>query len=282
MENRAQIWKPGDFSLGQVHEFMGAFGRVGGNPALLQIAIESQEKMRQIVSNLGGSPVAEEEKESGYPQGFRIRTVQKQLKVLIMLFPNLDASYVKELASGELPEGAEGWAVIPKPEKIGTHFGTYHEVLEKVTKLIAKDREFNNLLEDKLSERYLHLTEKTKQAHANLKKQTGDFWVFPFQFGKKWAGHSASNAKVHFADNEFGLGPYEEAILLLTHPDRITGSKHLYVDCAGCEYIIKDGPDPYFILRFHWVSGYERLTLNYYKTDYVSKKWGVASGFLPK
>lgn len=57
MENRAQQFKPGDFSLGQVHEWLGAFGRQGGTPDLLQKAIEDQELMRRVVDfwRAGGS-----------------------------------------------------------------------------------------------------------------------------------------------------------------------------------------------------------------------------------
>ncbi|MFA6146386.1 MAG: DUF5701 family protein [Patescibacteria group bacterium] len=55
MTSRAQF-KPGDFSLGQVHEFAGAFGRVGGNPDLLQKAIEDAIVMKNIVNLLQGKP----------------------------------------------------------------------------------------------------------------------------------------------------------------------------------------------------------------------------------
>lgn len=50
MKNRAQICKPGGFSLGQVHEWVGAFGRAGGNPNLLQETIENQKLMEQVVN----------------------------------------------------------------------------------------------------------------------------------------------------------------------------------------------------------------------------------------
>ncbi len=50
MENRAQVLKPGDFSLGQVHEWLGAFGRKGGTPDLLQRAIEDPWLMERMVN----------------------------------------------------------------------------------------------------------------------------------------------------------------------------------------------------------------------------------------
>ena len=54
MKDRVQLCKTGDFSLGQVHEFMGAFGRAGGYPDLLQDVIEDAEKMKQLVAILQG------------------------------------------------------------------------------------------------------------------------------------------------------------------------------------------------------------------------------------
>ena len=47
--HRVQQYKPGDFSLGQVHEFLGAFGRQGGTPKLLQTGIENSELMNRLV-----------------------------------------------------------------------------------------------------------------------------------------------------------------------------------------------------------------------------------------
>lgn len=48
MTNRVPL-KPGDFSLGQTHEFIGAFGRSGGTPELLQAVIEDQEMMGHLI-----------------------------------------------------------------------------------------------------------------------------------------------------------------------------------------------------------------------------------------
>lgn len=47
--HRVQQYKPGDFSLGQVHEFLGAFGRQGGTPELLQDGIEDEELMNRLI-----------------------------------------------------------------------------------------------------------------------------------------------------------------------------------------------------------------------------------------
>ncbi len=41
--------KSGDYSLGNVHEFIGAFGRAGGSPALLQLALENKLVMNRLI-----------------------------------------------------------------------------------------------------------------------------------------------------------------------------------------------------------------------------------------
>lgn len=246
---------------------------------------EVQENIKVIIKELSFLlPYGGEETMSilRYPYGFCIRDVAEQGDTLHKLFPGINNSHIHELVCGLTPEWAEGWAVIPKIEKVGT---TYHDALENALSLIAKNRKFTNWAERKLTERHWHLQEKTLKAHAKLNEQPGDFWVFPFQFGKKWAGHSIRNALVRFENNEFALGPYEVAILLLTHPDLITGPDHLYIDCPGYyEYSpTADNADDNFSAcsYFRWDSCYTKLVLCYGGTNTVAGKWGVPSGSLP-
>jgi len=274
-----------DEQIGQfarrVHELQTRLtkGVAGFQPVMdgLQLLIEGK-----VVIQSGHRPLpfANEEIKSsyGYPKDFQIRSVAEQVKILLKYFPNLDASHVQELVSGELPVGAEGWAVIPKPNKIGT----YHEAMRKIINLLPDVCTFKEWREGKMTEKHLRLEEKTAQAHAWLIEQPGDFWVFPIQFGKRWAGHSVRNAQVRFADNEFGLGPYEIAILLLTHPERITRTDQLYIGCAGCEYDYDPdaGTDFRYDLSFYWNA---RYCLHYsFKGAAGEGQWGVVSGFLPK
>jgi len=245
--------------------------------AVAQRAIEKgdelQKKMLALINELGELPYADEEVDStyGYPQGFKIRSVTEQVEALEKHFPDLDASHVQELASGELPECAEGWAVIPKPDKVGKN---YHEALESVLALIAKNREFKNWREGELTKKYMKLTEKTTNAHTTLDEQTGDYWVVPFQFG------IIRRARVVFEKEEFGLGAYEVAILLLTHPDWIQ-LNCLNIDCAGVEYTSHADGDFFACLYFEWDDNYKQLGLHFHSTVNTSDKWGSASAFLP-
>lgn len=241
---------------------------------------EFQERMVALINELGELPYADEETESnyGYPDGFRIRTVQEQVESLIRHFPNLDASHVEELANGELPEGAEGWAVIPKFDKLGKN---YHQALETVLGLIAKDREFRNWRKGELTGKHMKLSDKTAQSHVKLNEQPGHFWVVPFQFGIRHRGKSVRRARAVFTETEFGLGSYEVAVLLLTHPDRIQHG-HLNIDCTGVEYAPSADGAFFACLDFSWCDDYERLVLDCYGTDDTSHdEWGSASAFLP-
>jgi len=226
-------------------------------------------------------PYADEEVASdyGYPDGFKIRSVQEQVKILLALepFKKLDASHVEELASRELSQDAEGWAVIPKLLKVAKN---YHRALDIVLDLIAANRQFRNRRKGELTKKHLRLTEKTAKAHAKLDEQPGDFWVFPFQFGLRHAGSSVRRARVCFAENEFGLGVYEAAVLLLTHADRIAGPDQLYIDCAGIEYAPNADGDFFACLSFRWDFSYEPLVLYYDSFDDADEQWGSVSAFL--
>ena len=242
---------------------------------------EFQEGIMVLIRELTSpEQYADEEvaSEYGYPKGFQIRSVAEQVKTLLKHFPNFDASHVQELASGNLPEGAEGWAVIPKPDKVGKN---YHEALGILIDLIAKDRKFKNWRELELTKKHLRLANKTAESHAKLNEQPGDFWVVPFQFGIWHRGKSVRRARVCFTDNEFGLGAYEVAVLLLTHPDRIQPN-HLNIDCAGVEYAPSADGDFFACLSFGWGYSFRRLGLDYGRAGYAYSEWGSASAFLPQ
>lgn len=90
-----------------------------------------QEKLQVVIREIGKLLYADDQTKSNfsYPECFRVRTAAEQAETLFKFFPNLDASYVAELASGKLPKWAEGWAIIPKPSKVMD--GDYHRALEQ-------------------------------------------------------------------------------------------------------------------------------------------------------
>ena len=220
----------------------------------------------------------------GYPSGFRFRTPRAQVQSLRELFPQLDASHVKSLvrAKGTRHAEAEFTPVIPKWQSIAKTYGEALMIVVALLKKLHGDK-FNNYRGEKLTDEYLRLTEKTAQAYQQLgASQPGDFLVFDAQFGKRWAGASIRHGRVRYLQEEFGLGPFETGILLLTHPNRITGDNQLYLDCSGVEY--RDDPKAVFLLclPFYWSRVSRQLALDYNRVDAQNKQWGAGSGFLPQ
>ena len=52
-------------------------------------------------------------------------------------------------------------------------------------------------------------------------------------------GCSARRARVSMAGNEFGLGVFTVACMLLTHPERLSSEDTLMIDCGGDEYSVR-------------------------------------------
>jgi hypothetical protein len=66
MKTRTAQSKPGDFSLGQVTEFVAEFGRQGGSPDLLQGLVENKGRMVRAVAIARGDDV---------PKGYELATL---------------------------------------------------------------------------------------------------------------------------------------------------------------------------------------------------------------
>ncbi|NQV13487.1 MAG: hypothetical protein HQ530_04285 [Parcubacteria group bacterium] len=225
---------------------------------------------------------ADEEKKSsvGYPEDFRIRTLAEQLEFWQQYYPGFDSSHVLALAEVSLSTGAEGWAVTPKPTRImGSDSEAYHGALDRMLKLLAGQCKFENWQKGTLSPEHLRLVQRTMLAHKELDELPGDFWVFPFQFGQRWAGKSVRRGRILYTEPEFGLGPYENAALLATHPGRITGLGQLRIDCPGCVY--SPDADGQFddCLDFSWNQGDDGLSLRYYHLGIANPGFGGVSGF---
>ena len=83
-----------------------------------------------------------------------------------------------------------------------------------------------------------------------------------------------------FTDQEFGLGTFEVAVMLLTHPERLTDCNDLWIDVPGNEYSPVAGGHfdnaPYFSFN----DGKVKFNVNW--TDNANTNYGSASAFLPK
>lgn len=243
---------------------------------------ELQARIREVLIDLGAMRYKSEEVKSnyGYPQGFAMRPTCEQLLALKNYppFTSLDTS--KALACSKeqcaLPEGFDGLGVFPKWQTVGKSYG---EAVEKVLALLGKTRAFKNWRACKLGEKFLRESERKAKAIAAISAaQGGDFIVIPVQFGLLHRGRSVRRAIEVMGDKEFGLGAYEVAILLLTHPDRLGSYEDLFIDCAGDEYAPDAGGRFSCAPVFYFYDG--KLHFYTYWVSNARGNGGSASGLL--
>lgn len=181
---------------------------------------------------------ADEEVQSsyGYPSGYGPKGIAEQVARLRELFPEF-GSYDEELAEEDLPLNAKGWFAIPRWEKIAN---TYGEAVQKVLDLIKETRDgrFYNHREGQLGPQYLRQHEHAVTMLKILGDQQSDhdILVVAAQFGLRHRGRSVRRARELFTSSEFGLGAFQIACMLLTHPERLQHYDDLWVDCAGDEF----------------------------------------------
>mgnify|MGYP001574395251 CR=1 FL=1 len=219
-----------------------------------------------------------------YPSGYKVKDLVPQsndLRGLIGGVGFFDQDYLTLVQSGKiaLPDGAEGWFAIPQWQKIAP---TYNEAVEKVLALIASKRKFYNWREGQLGPDRLRQHPRTAHALDVIAEQqkNADILIVPAQFGKRHAGRSVRRAREVFTSPEFGLDAFTNAVMLLTHPERLTRFEDLWIDCAGDEYA--PGADGAFgrapVFRF----GDGRVKFGAHWVGDASGYCGSASGFVPQ
>jgi len=197
------------------------------------------------------------------------------LNVLSAFFPEL--SWEAQVPP-HLPEGAEGWLLVPKPLRIAK---TYHEALERILRHLGEAHPpFSNAREGELGPRHLRLTQHSLDVLDDLDRCTpGDYFLLAIQSGLRHRASSVSDAQASFGGGEFGLGPLEIASLLLTHPERLADYQHLGIDCPGCAYAPNADDRQSYSLYFIWDG--EGICLDYSSAKGNAPGFGSASGFAP-
>ena len=273
------LWKDG---FGAVGAFLKALEDAGATLELLKLA-RSNGGVAKAMVDAGNkflrNKFADEEVKSAYayPDNYAVKPIAEQIEVLSKLFGlngKKALAYAKNLL--ELPEGAEGYFAIPRWQAIAK---TYGKAVEKALNLIGKSRTLKNWREGQLGEKYLRQSERTEQMFAKFcEQQEGDIIIVPAQFGLLHRGRSVRRAREVFADNEFGLGSFAVACMLLTHPEREQVWEQLHIDCGGDEFSPDGGGGFVNAPYFDWNDG--KLHFDTYWTDAASERFGSASGFL--
>jgi hypothetical protein len=147
---------------------------------------------------------------------------------------------------------------------------------------LASKRKFQNRIVGRVGPTYLRQSERSKLAEKILadQQQGQDFMVIAAQAGMLHRGCSARRARVAMAGNEFGLGVFAVACLLLTHPERLSAEETLMIDCGGDEYSVRGDYTFDRVPLFDYdISGIE---FSIFYEDRSRNLWGTPSGFLYK
>jgi hypothetical protein len=213
-----------------------------------------------------------------YPRSYSVRPIEAQVTELKKLFPVL-GSCNEKLARRPLPGGAEAWFAIPRWQALAS---TYNEAAENVIEVIASKRRFSNRVMGHLGEIYLRQTERSKLAEKILadQQQGHNILVVGAQAGMLHRGSSARRTRVSMAPNEFGFGVFAFVCMLLTHPERLSSSETLMVDCGGDEYSVRGDYTFDRVPLFDYdLSGIE---FSIFYEDRARNLWGTPTGFLYK
>lgn len=237
--------------------------RAAVTTALTDLAITDRYKDEEV------------ESEYGYLSGYQPKPFMDQVAILQQHFPNLSHT---DLSGFDILEGAEDTFAIPRFDRIAP---TYNEAVEKVLGILGQTRRFYNYRQGQLGPKYLRQGERKLAAlKAICEKQTGDILAIPAQFGIRHRGRSVRRAREVFEGDEFGLGAYEVAIMLLTHPERLQHFDDLWIDCAGDEFAPGAAGDFSHAPLFSFSGGEVRFSASWVSHAY--EHCGSASGFVPQ
>jgi hypothetical protein len=213
-----------------------------------------------------------------YPPSYRVKPIESQVTELKKLFPSL-GSCNEKLARLKVPDGAEAWFAIPRWQALGS---TYNEAVEKMIATLESKRRFSNRLIGKLGTIHLRQSERSKLAESILADQQhgSDILVVGAQAGMLHRGSSARRTRVAMAGNEFGLGVFSFAAMLLMHPERLSNGETLMVDCGGDEYSVRGDYTFDRVPLFDFDLGGIEFSIFY--EDRARNLWGSPTGFLYK
>jgi hypothetical protein len=249
--------------------------RVIENGDDLQAAIVTKLRKLSVTNEYADEEVSSS---YGYLSGYKPKSVADQIKVLRKLFPKIGTAD-ESIAEKPVPAGAEGWFAIPRFEVVAAG---YNEAVEKVLKLIKKDRKgnFYNWREGHLGPQYLRQMERTVRFWKKIGEgQKGhDILIVPAQFGLRHRGRSVRRVRVIMNSSEFGLGAFAVGVMLLTHPERLKHYDDLWIDCAGDEY--SPDADGRFEVAPCFFFDVGRVRFGTYWFDSADVFYGSASGFV--
>jgi hypothetical protein len=269
------------------HGFKLALGQLDRQS--IQAAIESGPKIRAEFSQAVAEIVLRhavsdkfKNEEIGskrtYPKNYNVRPIEAQVSELRKAFPALGGCQEK-LGHMALPDEPEGWFAIPRWQALAP---TYNEAVEIAMNALATKRKLSHRIAGRLGNKYLRQSERTRLAETVLadQQQGNDIFVVAAQFGMLHRGSSARRTRARLASHEFALGAFAVVCMLITHPERLSTSETLMIDCGGDEYSLHADLSFDRVPLFDFdLSGIE---FSIYYEDRAWDMWGTPTGFLYK
>ena len=247
-----------------------------------QLTREMSDQIGQLVRmralRVEQFPEEEVASEKHYGPGYREKLLPGQVTLLRELFPGLKSAHCNEvMARYKLPEAAEAWFAIPRWQVLGA---SYAEAVERVFAVMASRRRFENRICGKMGPEFLRESDRAAQAWDLIgKSQDGaDILVIPAQAGMRHRGRSARRAAAMMDSNEFGLGTFATAILLLMHPERVCNGESLMIDASGDEYSLHGNGEFLRVPLFDF--GISGLECSVFYRERARAMWGTPSGFV--
>lgn len=221
-----------------------------------------------------GAPRSVLRKES--PRHFQFTDLFSQISELKSAYPYLKTDPVVEFvqqgrwSADTLPEGADGWVAVPRAHKVCEHYFTaVTTVLRRLTITYG-----NTFRDHTYGIPYdVRRTDHTSRCLALMRqKQPDDVLVLAVQLGGKYIDLSAKDAQESFDSNEFGLGLFEVANILMTNQGRLSSPVDLGIEACGDRYTPESTP----CFNFHNRS----LELKERLIDIAEPNFGAATAFL--
>ncbi len=251
--------------------------------AVLEVSAELKSEIAKTVAEIVHSHTVSHkfENEQGvskraYPPTYRVRPVEAQVTELRKIFPAL-GNCREKLGHLPLPDEPEGWFAIPRWQVLAP---TYNQAVEMLLDILGSRRRFSNRIIGRLGDKYLRQTERSILAEKILADQQpgNDILVLAAQAGMLHRGSSARRTRAALAGNEFALGVFTFGCMLLTHPERLSDSETLMVDCGGDEYSPRADYTFDRVPLFDYdLSGIE---FSIFYEDRARDVWGTPTGFL--
>ncbi len=219
--------------------------------------------------------MSDQERKACYPGGYKgAKPLEEQYRILRQFLGiSADATYNELFGQPRLPVGAEGYFLIPRQAYVGT---TY---ISAFRRMVACFPRFQDIAMDNKTTQRLE-RERSSLREIGEKQTAYKILVVPCQFGLQYAGRSVDHVNTVMRANEFPLGVYEVACMLLTHPERWSDITDFTVDCPGTSYSPRADND--FSKAFFFYTSAGNRCIGHRATRENMGSSGSATGFISR